>query len=395
MVEIQGLTVCIPTHRGRSSYVADLLDSLEKAKQTTDTPVEIIVVDDSPEEEFDELDRRCAGSSVQHVRGPRPAGAKRNLAARLAAHDLLLFVDSDCLATPDLLSGHVRAMRDAPEDVAGVAGRTVMYGPRTDVWRALDFSRLHNTCFDFAEAYETVGWGVTCNLSVRRDVFQQLSGFDERAFTVIGGEDVDLGARLSDHGYRWVTSIVGTVLHRRDPIDRLTQVFAKLFTYGRADVFLTARHPSRRTWHINPFAVGVAGALLVVPFVPAAGAVAVVLPPVVAVAIDLSRRRRPRPTVYGPLSPPFPQRTTGRLVHFLRHLRGAVLDLAFDAGVVWEAVRRGRPDLALRTFVYASEPEFQLRPPSTSPDNTTKLAAVLHDHTCEPSMASDVHRAND
>jgi hypothetical protein len=331
------------------------------------------------------------------LRGPRPAGAKRNLAARLASYNSLLFIDSDCLATSDLLTGHVAALATAGADVAGVAGRTVMYGAKTALWQALDYSRLYNTCFDFAETYEQVGWGVTCNLSVRRDVFTRLGGFDESAFTLIGGEDVDLGARACDLGYRWVTSVEATAMHRRDSLMRYRQVVAKLFTYGRADVFLTSRHPRRRTWQANPFALGALAGLATLPLValapllllvvPAAAAV----PPVAAVVADLLRRGRPRATVYGPAVAPFPPRSDGRLRHVWRHLTGAVVDQAFNAGIVWEALRRWRPALAMCAFVYSSEPEFRFRPEELEPSILSVVPAGSEDARCATGQQGEAY----
>jgi glycosyltransferase involved in cell wall biosynthesis len=356
LVQVRGLTICIPTHRGRGRYVADLLVSLTVARRALSIPVEIIVVDDSPDPEFHALDHRCAELAVRHLRGPRPAGAKRNLAARKARFDVLLFVDSDCLATADLLSAHVEALRAAPSDVAGVVGRTIALdesrgtGPRD--WQPLDFSRWCRA--GAVPPAERVVWGPTSNLSIHRAVFLRLGGFDEGIFTPVGGEDVDLGARVCDIGYRWIIGPEAVVLHRRDASGRLTQILNKQFMYGRADVFLTSRHRGRRDWRANPFAFGVVAGLICLPFTgpaPLLGGLAVLGPPLVYLAVDLARRGLRR-TADPPRPNGFPPRTGGRLAHLARHVSGVLVDLSFDAGIAWEALRRGRPLLALRRFPY-------------------------------------------
>ncbi|GAA1382871.1 glycosyltransferase family 2 protein [Catellatospora chokoriensis] len=333
------VTVCVPTHRGRLRHVSELLASLLIAARAVDVPVEIIVVDDSPEPEFQELRRRCSQLGVRHLRGPRAVGAKRNLAVQAASHDLLLFVDSDCMATPELIAGHLDALAGAPADVAGVAGATIWSGERTPLWQVLDFSRLYQNAADVATRYTQVGWATTSNLCVRRDVFTRLGGFDEGVFTVVGGEDVDLGVRACDHGYRWLTCARAAVLHQRDAVGRWSQVLAKQFTYGRADVFLSSRHRHRRTWRANPVAISLMSMVFAVvgvrvglpPWALLAGAV-----PVLVALL----RTGPQP---------------------VRRWGGALVDLAFDAGITWEALRQGRPASAVCTFVYTDDREFRPR----------------------------------
>lgn len=337
------MTVCVPTHRGRLRHVSELLASLLIAARAVDVPVEIIVVDDSPEPEFQALRWRCIQLGVRHLRGPRSVSAKRNLAARAAGHDLLLFVDSDCVATPELIAGHLDALAGAPADVAGVAGATIWSGERTPLWHVLDFSRLYQNAVDVADRYTEVGWATTSNLSVRRDVFTRLGGFDEGVFTVVGGEDVDLGVRACDRGYRWLTCGRAAVLHQRDSADRWGRVLAKQFTYGRADVFLSSRHRHRRTWRANPVAISFTIMVLAVV------GVRVGLPPWIlligAVPVLLALLR----------TGPQPVRRWG----------GALVDLAFDAGITWEALRRGRPASAVCTFDYTDDREFLPRRTAT------------------------------
>ncbi|GAA2367735.1 hypothetical protein Cme02nite_28450 [Catellatospora methionotrophica] len=330
------MTVCVPTHRGRLRHVSELLASLLVAARAVDAPVEIIVVDDSPEPEFQALRCRCVQLGVRHLRGPRAAGAKRNLAVRAASHDVLLFVDSDCVATPELIVGHLAALAGAPADVAGVAGATIWSGDRTPLWQILDFSRLYQNAGDVAARYTQVGWGTTSNLCVRREAFVRLGGFDEGAFTVVGGEDVDLGVRACDQGYRWLTCARAAVLHQRDAAGRWSQVLAKQFTYGRADVFLSSRHRHRRTWRANPVAISLMAMVFAVAGVRTGLPPWVLLGAAVPVLVALPRT--------GP--------------QLVRRWGGALVDLAFDAGITWEALRQGRPVSAVCTFVYTDDREF-------------------------------------
>lgn len=304
MVSSNGLSVCVPTHAGRGSLVVDLLDTVVDASARLTEPVEILVVDDSNGAESTAVARKCDETGALYLRGPRSAGVKRNVAASHARYDLLFFVDSDCLLARETLETHVRELRAAPSDIAGIAGRTEMVGDMTRVWQALDRSRVYNTGFDFTDAFEEVAWSATCNLSVRRDVFEKVGGFAEDSFTPVGGEDVDLGIRVVDDGFRWLTSPTAIVYHRRDPSVRFHHALRKLFTFGRADVFLTQRHTRRRQAQGEP----------------------------------VLRPHRGGAT--------------------MASIGGALLDAAFHAGVAWEAARRVRPGLALRRFPYTDARGF-------------------------------------
>lgn len=363
MTDASGLSVCVPTHTGRGGLVADLLDLLVVAAFNVPEPIEILVVDDAEGDEAERLERKCDEVGARYLRGPRSAGRKRNLAAEQASHDLLFFVDSDCLVTSQTLAAHLNALRQAPEDVAGVVGLTVMDGPVTKVWRTIENTQFHNPCFDFAERYEQVGWGTTANLSVRRRVFLEAAGFPADIFTLVGGEDVDFGLRVTDLGYRWITSREALVLHRRGPISRLGQVFERLFTYGRADVYLADRYPGRRDLHPNGY--GLAAALAAVALLTRgrwrrAAAAAVVLVPMAALVREAWRRASSTATLYGERQRDGVQ-DTGGPGQIGRHLKASVIDSVFDIGIAWEAIRRAKP---LRTFVrfrYVDDTTFRPR----------------------------------
>ena len=236
--------------------MCELLDTLAESATQTDRAVEIIVVDDSTGAEALRVEEKCAIMSARYLRGPRSAGLKRNLAAREARHSLLFFVDSDGLVTPATIAAHFRAIDAAPPEAAGVVGLIEMHGEVTGVWTTIEGTQFHNPCFDFANRYVEVGWGTTANLLVRREVFFEVGGFSTDAYTLVGGEDVDLGLRAAARGYRWITDQAALVLHRREPVRRVSHVLHRLFTYGRADVYLAHQFPQRRSFHFNPYSVG-------------------------------------------------------------------------------------------------------------------------------------------
>jgi GT2 family glycosyltransferase len=120
---------------------------------------------------------------VRWSQGPRrgPA-ANRNHAARYASGEWLAFVDDDCVPDRTWLDEIARAITDS--DV--VEGKTVCLG---------------KTHHPLEEVVENLTGGLlwSCNLAIRRDVFERLGGFDED-FLEAGGEDLEFAWRIRQMG---------------------------------------------------------------------------------------------------------------------------------------------------------------------------------------------------
>jgi GT2 family glycosyltransferase len=132
---------------------------------------------------------------VQVSRGP---AAARNAAARLAQHELLIFLDDDQITAPGLVAAHLAAHeRDRNVLVQGA----YPLAPRHDsrgASMAYERSRLRK----FFEASRNSSpvwlvWGG--NFSVSRQTWQRVGGFDE-SFRGYGGEDTDFGLRAAAAG---------------------------------------------------------------------------------------------------------------------------------------------------------------------------------------------------
>jgi len=171
------ISVVIPTcHR------PDLLARCLRGLVTNEA--EIIVGDDSRDDATRDFVSR-EFPQVHWVPGPhRGPAANRNSGARAATGDWLAFVDDDCEPQPNWLAALVQAGGDA--DV--VEGRVVAPGA-TDSPFEEHVENLHGDLL----------W--SCNLAVRRDVFERLGGFDED-FLEAGGEDMEFAWRVARAGLR-------------------------------------------------------------------------------------------------------------------------------------------------------------------------------------------------
>jgi hypothetical protein len=114
-----------------------------------------------------------------------------------------LFLDDDVLALPGLVAAHLAAHDREPAADVGVLGH-VRWARRprpTAFMRWLD----DGIQFDFrglAPGADAGWWRFyTANASVKRTMLERVGGFDEERFP-FGYEDLDLAARMADHGFR-------------------------------------------------------------------------------------------------------------------------------------------------------------------------------------------------
>lgn len=172
------LTVIVPAFN-EADYLPTTLDAIEAAamhlRAHTEAGVDVVVVDNNSTDETAAIaESRRAVVVHEPVQGIARA---RNAGARHAQGDVLVFVDADALLPPALLE----AIHDAMGDPACVGGAAdVEYRPQRRTMRAyLRAWRL------LARRMELVqGATQFC----RRDVFEQVGGYDEGAWI---GEDVD------------------------------------------------------------------------------------------------------------------------------------------------------------------------------------------------------------
>jgi GT2 family glycosyltransferase len=129
--------------------------------------------------------------NIRFIETPYPASpAKaRNIGARHATAEWLLFIDDDCIASVDLVSRY----REAMSFSKSVLGGGVQFNSKP-YWSLCD-NLLVFTPFLTTQPRGAQIYLPSLNLCVRRDVFMKVGGFDEN-FPHAAGEDVDLSMRL-------------------------------------------------------------------------------------------------------------------------------------------------------------------------------------------------------
>ncbi len=202
------LSVVVPTY-GRPERIHRLLERL--AGQTLAAErFEVVVVDDGSPEPIEPPEAEL-GYALRLLRqenaGP---GAARNRAFEHCRAPLVLILNDDAVPAADLLAVHLEAHATAPE-------RSAVMGsfPFTKQALGRPFVRLlqgSDLLFDFMRLRngELHDWRFfwTCNISLPLAALREVGGFDAETFREAIVEDVELGYRLAQRGWR--------VLYRED-----------------------------------------------------------------------------------------------------------------------------------------------------------------------------------
>lgn len=163
----------------------------------------------------------------------RGLGYNRNRVLDAARGDVLLSTDDDCVPSDTWMCDLLGVLEDSGVSAAVGGVRIPSVGFVGDSISALGFPAGGNEGFDAmfqVEADGTTENITTCNCAIRTATLRTIGGFDE-SFTY-GGEDTELGHRLTESGRRIVFSPTASVTHpaRRD----LSSFGRWFFVRGRA-----------------------------------------------------------------------------------------------------------------------------------------------------------------
>ncbi len=196
-------SVIIPAYDS-SATIADCVKALKN--QEFAGSFEIIVVDDGSKDGTAQIAAR-AGAKVFSQQNAGPAKA-RNLGAKKAKGEILLFTDADCIAQKNWLQEMLKPFSD--KKVVGVQG-AYKTGQESIVAR---FCQI-----EIEERYELMkrradelDWVGSYSAAYRKEDFFEAGGFDE-SFPKASGEDPELSYKLAKAGKKLVFNPQAVVYH--------------------------------------------------------------------------------------------------------------------------------------------------------------------------------------
>ncbi|MFN0178743.1 MAG: glycosyltransferase [Gemmatimonadales bacterium] len=190
------LSVIVPVYNGR-----DVFSQCLTALAASDLPREfweLVVVDDASRD--DSVERAVPFADTIARLGPRPAGPSyaRNRGAEVARGEVLVFIDADVCVHPDTLRRFAWAFAEDPTLAA-------VFGSYDDRPAAEGFVSQYRNLLHHYVHQQNAGPAETfwagCG-AVRREAFAEVGMYDEWRFSRPQVEDIELGHRLRDQGYR-------------------------------------------------------------------------------------------------------------------------------------------------------------------------------------------------
>lgn len=178
-------------------------------RQNASVPHEIIFVDngstDGSVEYLKKIQINSAGYARLFFENKRGAGAARNMGVKHSMSDIILFLGGDILPNEGLLSAHYKFHAENPECNYGCLGYITWdrnINP-TPFMIFLEHGGPQNA-FDEIAGKEYVDPSKYCygsNLSLKKELFSSVGGFDAENFSRYGWEDMELGIRLKKRGF--------------------------------------------------------------------------------------------------------------------------------------------------------------------------------------------------
>jgi GT2 family glycosyltransferase len=179
-----------------------------------------------------------------HSTGKVPPSAKRDIGARIAKGDLLAFIDDDAYPRKDWLKNAVKYFRD--KDIGAVGGPGITPESDSDLQKASGF--VYSSKFGGSPSMRyryvpdkerDIDDYPTCNLIVRKDVFEKVGGFDTKYWP---GEDtkfcLDLTKKIKK---KIIYSPDVVVYHHRRPLFK--KHLDQIRSYGLHRGFFARKFP--------------------------------------------------------------------------------------------------------------------------------------------------------
>lgn len=214
------VSVVIPT-LNRADMLATTIDRIQSQTISRDIYEVLVINNNSSDNTQSMLNQKAATyPNLRTFTQLKPgAAATRNVGIREASGDIVLFIDDDIFAEPDLIESHLKYHRENPG--ASIIGTVVSPWEREsdpflrylrDKGIFNPYSIACNKPLDFSYYH-------TGNASTSRKMLNEVGGFNEEFF-VYGMEDIELGYRLERQGSRMTHGPAARARHEYFPTYR-------------------------------------------------------------------------------------------------------------------------------------------------------------------------------
>lgn len=228
------ITVAIPCFNGEK-FIGNTIESVLAQTQKPDY---IFVIDDGSTDNSYTIISKYPVQVIRHTQNLGLAAA-RNTALYNTETELILFVDADAYASPELIETITKIFEIGA--YAGVGGRGIEQQIITieDFWRSLHAAQSYGKKFKDDCEYL---YGLC--MAYRVNILKEVGGFDPIYRT--NAEDVDIGLKLTNKGYKLAYTPNAIVYHQRqDNLHTLRKAMYSWYFWGYISRFKNRRKPWR------------------------------------------------------------------------------------------------------------------------------------------------------
>lgn len=242
--------VIIPT-RGGAAKLHYPLDALEK--QTEKNFQVIVVIDGDIDQSADVvqsyIDRGLLNLSMIIFEENRGRVAALNAGHRAAEADVLIRCDDDLEPASYYVQQHLSHYKDGRQvGVIGIYNNILPETPYARVYGRYRDKKFREDAYATEQSKQWIYWAG--NVSMTRELFNQLDGYDER-YRLYGWEDVDMGYRVHQSGTEIIVDPKLATSHY--VAATTTAIRAKRALYsGAARNIFTAKHGAESLVPVKP-----------------------------------------------------------------------------------------------------------------------------------------------
>lgn len=231
--------------RNEVNHIKECLQSV--LNQDYKKKYEVIVVDglstDGTYELLEKLQKKDKFTLLKNHKFNAAAG--RNIGIENAKGKYIAFIDGDAIAKKDWLKQIEKTFGD--KDVIGVGGPDSLPEKSDKISKMIGYvmtspiargGKLNpSTQHSLMEEEQYVEHIPTCNLSLKREVFDKVGLFDE---TFVKGQDLELNHRIINAGYKLKYSPKIRVIHYRK--QRVRDFAKQIYKWAKAKVAIIKKH---------------------------------------------------------------------------------------------------------------------------------------------------------
>jgi len=227
-IRLHDISIIIPVKNNQKG-INNLLKSFFQTHTKENYPKEIIIVDNNSTNKTHIKNEFCKKSiDIKLIECLRKGPAcARNLGVQHSTGKWIFFLDSDCILTKNSIQGFVKLNPNAIAYAGLVQSlKNDLLSQYYENQEILVPLKIEDKDGNFIPQYL-----ITANCLVWKKAFVEVGGFNEK-ISIAGGEDIDLGLKLSKIGYLEY-AFSAKVFH--DFEDGLTGFVKRFYRYGKGN----------------------------------------------------------------------------------------------------------------------------------------------------------------